>query len=265
MKPLVQNKLCKSVLALALGISVLVPTVLVPTVPADARGIRRVNVPRFGNAGRRVPGGVRGRDCITKDNPMVAIRPISPGTLTASNTPQVFFYLPKPKSATGKPLTLEVVVSDRTDRLKYSQSKYELQGQQGIVGVPLPTSQLELNKEYEWSVTLVCDENDRSNDQLVRGVIKRMQPSAQLQQQLAKATPEERVALYAENGFWQDTLMTLTELRLQRPSDTSLKSDWETLIKSDQVALDKDKDASKVNLLQAPIVPTLQALKPVAK
>ncbi|RDH47676.1 hypothetical protein CBF18_21710, partial [Mastigocladus laminosus WC112] len=57
----------------------------------------------------------------------------------------------------------------------------------------------------------------------VNGKVERVPLAPALKSQLAAATPRERIALYAENGLWFDTLTHLTELYRTHPKDEALK------------------------------------------
>jgi hypothetical protein len=63
-----------------------------------------------------------------------------------------------------------------------------------------------------------------------------VQPTAIVAAQLQTATPRQRVLIYADNGYWYDTLKTLADLRAANPSDLTLVRDWKDLLQS--VSLD---------------------------
>lgn len=62
--------------------------------------------------------------------------------------------------------------------------------------------------------------------------MQRIEPNRDLVRRLGTATPQKRVTLYAQAGIWQDALTLLSELRLAKPKDTVLASDWRNLLKS---------------------------------
>jgi hypothetical protein len=76
--------------------------------------------------------------------------------------------------------------------------------------------------EYEWSVALVRDENNRSADIVTSGVIERVKPTAELDDRLAGSSGAERVRLYAGAGLWYDALDSLSDLIVAAPDDRAL-------------------------------------------
>ena len=61
--------------------------------------------------------------------------------------------------------------------------------------------------------------------------------------QIEKASPKQRVALYAKHGIWHETLATLLDLRRTQPDDDLLALAWKEMLKA--VKLEK--------LIQEPI------------
>ncbi|HLO86352.1 MAG TPA: DUF928 domain-containing protein [Nostocaceae cyanobacterium] len=107
--------------------------------------------------------------------------------------------------------------------------------EKGIVAYTLPAnfSGLEIGKTYKWRFSAICDFEDRSGDSKVFGLIKRVKPSAKIAQQLAGTkTDRERALIYAENGYWHDTVKALLDLRVANPQDRSLIQDWWDLFRS---------------------------------
>ncbi|MEH2184178.1 DUF928 domain-containing protein [Nostoc sp.] len=58
--------------------------------------------------------------------------------------------------------------------------------------------------------------------------VKRVEQNAILKSQLETATPKQRVALYATNGIWYDSLTASTELRRLDPKHT----DWAAMLQA---------------------------------
>ena len=246
MKTQVQHKLWKKALAIVLGCSV-----LLSIAPADARTKFRLPT-GLGTPGRRVPGGARGGGdtCLQGDLPLTALIPESTRTSTTLADPTLFFYLPK-LSATA---TLELIWSDETKGMLYKQA-YKPTEKAGIVGFHLPANALNVGKPYEWAFSVVCDSNNRALDKVVEGSIERIKLDPPRQEKLTKATtPQERLAIYAEAGIWQDGLLALVQSKQSRPSDPELQADWEAVLTGEAVALDR-------RLPQQPIVPLAEAPK----
>lgn len=105
----------------------------------------------------------------------------------------------------------------------------------GIVSIVLPEDApgLEQGKSYKWSLAVICDANNRNRDAVVEGWIQRSEPNANLLASLEKAkTQLEKAELYAQNGFWYDTVSALAEIRRQKPDDRKLAVEWKELLMS---------------------------------
>lgn len=230
-------------------LAVLSISLLVPMLPADARVTFKAPE-GLGVPGRRIAGGSRDttKNCLSEQT-MAALVPKSNIGQTTEANPVLYFYVPK----TSVPV-LQLVVLD--GQKIYSKQTYKPNNKAGIVAIPL-TKSLEVNKQYRWHLAMVCNPQARSKDKVVDGVIKRIQPSAQLAANLANATPRERVNLYAEAGIWHDTLKTLAELRISNPNDAGIKADWDSLLKTEGVNFDKEKEVEVINqpLLQGQEAP----------
>ena len=90
---------------------------------------------------------------------------------------------------------------------------------------------LEENREYEWSVSVVCDPKHPSLNLSATGKIKRIKPSTDLTAQIEAAKPEQLVAVYAQNGIWYDTLDTVSQLIAQNGNNANLREIQVSLLK----------------------------------
>lgn len=197
--------------------------------------------PRRGIPVNRQGGATRGNPCIQPpDAKVTALVPASSMGATASAYPTVFWYMPKSSAS-----EVELVVRDAKEQDIYS-AKYTLAksadgwvvGSPGIMSFSLPAltnfSPLEIGQDYDWLLRLKCpmDSSDSSNDIVLGGGILRVRPDPTLVQRIQQATPEERVALYANAGLWYETVDTLVELRRDRPNDPELAQAWNKLLNS---------------------------------
>jgi Domain of Unknown Function (DUF928) len=89
-----------------------------------------------------------------------------------------------------------------------------------------------LGKTYQWTFTLLCDPQDPSANTTVSGSIKRIELDPILTNELKIAKPSDRIALYANNGLWYDTVATLVEALQSNPNDPQLAKSWQELLKS---------------------------------
>lgn len=184
-------------------------------------------------------GSTRGICWVATDKFITPLAPKS-AFATTSPYPTLFWYWPY----TAKPATVIAVKFQLTD--KDQNSIYEQD-------IPMPATpaiealdiasfkanlpSLEVGKVYYWQLTPVCspdkpDVTEVKVDYTVRSLIKRFPVNPSLASKIQQATPEERVALYANAGIWDETLTTLYELRRQNPNDSNLADAWAKLLTS---------------------------------
>jgi hypothetical protein len=165
----------------------------------------------------------------------VALSPDTNLGLTTAAYPRFFWALP----STNAPLvefTLYDVDAKQANRNLIYKTTFSITGEAGIASLSLPTDvnlpPLKLGQDYRWSVALICNPADRSQDIIVDGWVQRVVPSSTVAQQLKHATPRDRPAIYAQNGLWFDTVETLLDQRCARPQDANLAASWAELMKS---------------------------------
>ncbi|MBD1881823.1 DUF928 domain-containing protein [Coleofasciculus sp. FACHB-T130] len=148
--------------------------------------------------------------------------------LTAAEAPTFWYYIPY---ALTPDLPVEFILQDDQGNNVYQTKFIASQKQPGVVKVRLPATiaPLKVGKMYRWFFMIDCDPDAPP---LVEGSVQRIAPSATLMSQLQKATPRERVVLYAKQGIWHDALTALAELRSANPNDAALTNDWVSLLNS---------------------------------
>jgi hypothetical protein len=111
------------------------------------------------------------------------------------------------------------------------QTRVNLSGTPGIVTIQLPANapELERGKDYKWLVSMVCG-SGAPEDSFVEGSVRRIRPDSTLSQ-IDRAKPLDKVALYAKNGAWFDTVATLAALRKVQPNDPQVALAWKNLLK----------------------------------
>lgn len=194
--------------------------------------------------GRRVPGASRGINCLPRNQRLKALLPKSNFGLTTLANPTLYVFIPQ-NSAAG----MELVIQDENDQI-ISQQKYKPSIKAGIVGLNLPQNLLAVGKNYRWNLSIICDSEDRSLDQIIQGTIQRVE-NPLLMKKLEQATPYERLHLYAEAGIWHDALDTLARLRYSNPNNLQLKANWEDLLITPGVELDKQLAQEPLQLLKS--------------
>lgn len=191
--------------------------------------------------------GTRG-DCLAKEIPLTALVPTSNLGLTVNEYPTFWFYVPyEPNEASG-----EFSLQDEQNNDAY-RTLFILPGTPGIVSISLPSTKapLEIGKKYRWHFKIYCPfqaSSESSTPAFVQGWVQRVSLNninLTLENQLKPGNINlKRMALYAENGIWHETLTGLAELRRTSPRDLTLDDDWADLLRA--VSLEK--------LFQEPIV-----------
>ena len=177
-----------------------------------------------------VPPVVRGKCDNFPEASFTALMPENKIARTVSDYPTFFFYLPQPNAELA-----EFILQDENGNLIYEQA-LTIKNLSGVISVSIPANTnvppLEVGKKYTWVFSLVCDPDDRASDQIERGVVRRVELSADILRQLDAADLRQKTVIYAENGIWQDALGTLAAARRANPNDTDLAADWESLLDS---------------------------------
>ncbi|MBD2610071.1 DUF928 domain-containing protein [Nostoc punctiforme FACHB-252] len=206
-----------------------------------------------GAPGDRQGAGTRG-DCPNVSKPLTALVPLIPRTLslkqqtttdkplskfvlglTTAEYPTFWFYVPY--QIKDIDVVKFVVLDENNNSITKEPLLINLSRTPGVISVRVPTTEkpLEIGKYYHWYFLIDCKSqtsSEESEDIAVEGLVQRIEPNPDLVRRLGTATPQERVALYAQAGIWEDALTLLSELRLAKPKDTALASDWQDLLKS---------------------------------
>jgi hypothetical protein len=210
----------------------------------------KLRLPRsLGTPARRIPAASRGINCIAKNQNLTTLIPKSGIGLTTVANPTLYFFIPQNSAPRG-----ELVVQDEKTQIVYQQ-EYKLSSKAGVVGIQLPPNSLAVNKNYRWSFSIICNLRDRSSDKFVQGTIQRFE-NPSLMKNIAQATPEKRLLIYAEAGIWHDALDTLAKLRYSNPRNSQFKADWAALLTAPGVEFDKQ-------LAQAPLISPKEAPQPI--
>ncbi|YAF95403.1 MAG: DUF928 domain-containing protein [Nodularia sp. CChRGM 3473] len=201
------------------------------------RSLLRFKVPGIRGSRNLEAGAARGQ-CTPQE--ISAVLPAEPKAmktreipieLTLSDRPTFFVNVPQTTAAQA----LFLLRNEAGDEILLEKT-LNLTASNGILSYTLPAdfSGLKVGQKYRWRLSLLCDPTggDRSGDPVASGWIERVEPSAIVAQQLQSATNKQRVLIYADNGYWHDTLKTLADLRAANPSDMTLVRDWLDLFQS---------------------------------
>ncbi|MEG4530499.1 DUF928 domain-containing protein [Microcoleus sp. D2_18a_D3] len=221
-----------SLVMTVLAIAVTLPSVLTPmqAVPAPILLSQNVNFkPPDVTAPDNRQGGTH-RGCKLRDG--LFITPLVPESnigLTLTESPTFFVYVSQPAAQ----VEFILLNADESEVVYETTLKND---KAGIVGVSLSekdkTKKIEVGKRYVWSFALACDPLERSGDYIVKGWMQRIEPQANLKNDLANPDPMAKVIAYAKNGIWYETLATLAEMRRLAPDDSRLTTEWTQLLQS---------------------------------
>jgi hypothetical protein len=140
--------------------------------------------------------------------------------LTTQEQPSLFWFQSKPAEA-----KFELTLLQENKVRPLVQFTIERSAPAGIQRLKLSDHDVKLapGVEYQWVVALITDAENRSSDLVASGVIKRVEVSSELKQQIANATPDSVAAVYAEAGIWHDALSALSDQIEARPGDAALR------------------------------------------
>jgi len=188
-------------------------------------------------------GGATRGPCLKKDSkPLRALLPPSKMGETLAEYPTISWYMPEVSADDASAPAVQFVLKDANNQEIYSATYPLAKSAEGVEGAPggimsLTVAKgypLKIGQEYHWELTVMCDSTDAdmADNMIEDGRIKRVEPDPTLAVRLQQATPQDRVALYATEKLWYETVATLIELRRDRPNDTNLADAWGKLLAS---------------------------------
>jgi uncharacterized protein DUF928 len=188
----------------------------------------------------RVTGGSRGTGDATITLDVLAPDDIG---ITTQEQPSLFWFQSKPADA-----KFELTLLQENKVKPIVQVLIERSTKAGIQRLKLSDhgAKLAPGVEYQWVVALVTDPNNRSSDLVASGVIKRVEPSADLKAKIAKAAPASLAGTYAEAGIWYDALSVLSDQIEAQPENKSLRETRTDLLR--QVGLKAAADSESAPL-----------------
>ncbi len=150
--------------------------------------------------------------------------------LTLSSKPMVQAYF----QSGVKQVWMIVEAEDGSEYYTYQENEYfALPAGKGFAEVPLPDSvgELTYDKQYRWSMILLCDQPMGPSSPVIHGGIRRVSGTAS-PVQLASMSLLEKAQLYGELGLWYDFISALTQMRLEMPNNTQIALGWETSLRA---------------------------------
>lgn len=178
--------------------------------------------PQRGRSGNTSGAGTRsGESCAPGQIKLTALMPGDNVGTTVANNPKFFVYVPEHKAKSA-----EFEIIEKSGKSVYL-TELDISETSGIVKLALPKNvSLTTNKEYNWRFVMICDEWDRSADESVEGIIKKVEISSDLENSLKNASLLEQAEIYAKAKIWNETIATVAELRNSNPTE------WEELLTS---------------------------------
>jgi len=200
--------------------------------PAAAAGVV-YKPPARGRPARTVGGATRGTS--DKMPVLFVVTPDHVG-LTTSAQPSLFWYIDQVPDAS---IRIEFTLLDEESIAPLVEKFLVTPKRAGVHRIRLADygAQLVTHTEYEWSVALVLDSNDRSKDIVATGWIDRVEPSEQLVSRLATEGRERAVVVYASEGLWYDAFSTLSDQIDRNPADEQPRQQRAALLR--QVGLEE--------------------------
>jgi hypothetical protein len=196
------------------------------TTPAPAPGLAKhvrlkYTPPKTTATGMRIDGDGGSRGGVKLPS-LYVLAPNHTG-LTTHAQPSLFWYQNE-KAGTRFELTV-IEPKKPAPLLRVGIDKVE---QAGIHRFQLARHKITLKPGvlYRWTIALVPDAANRSQDVIASGAIERTEPDAPLAAALADSKGLDKAALYASKGYWYDALEVIAdemnaspknrEIRLQR-------------------------------------------------
>ena len=172
---------------------------------------------------RSAPGGREGGGSRGSGRPFPALVVLTPkdhSGLTTQEQPVLYWYLSQEAKH-----PVEVTLTDRQSIKPLLETRLEPPLQPGLHRVRLADYGVRLTPgvAYKWSVALVPNPMQRSQDVTTAGTIECTSLSDELNHQLAEATKDAAARLYAAAGIWYDTIAALSELIDAAPQDAKLR------------------------------------------
>ena len=177
-----------------------------------------------GTPTRTQSGATRGsRVCPLAEStlPLVAVVPNDTFGVTLKSHPTFIFHLPA-IATEATPPPVEFVIRDLDDNDIY-KARFTTNGSGGIASITLPENSgvkgLELNKDYKWSVAIICQMNDRGKDLVTEGLIQRIPVPTELSfNTMSGKSPLEQAELLRNASIWYDAVALMVETQRTNPS-----------------------------------------------
>ena len=200
-----------------------------PAAPAAKRSLLKYTPPKSAGGVGRIDGdgGSRGPDV---QLPNICVLAPKEAAVTTNEQPSLFWFQagPMPEKVI-KTARVEVTLLDPKNPKPLLKVSSPLAGQKeagaGIHRLALGKQKVSLQPgvAYKWTVALVPDPANRSQDVITSAAIQRIEPSKELTAALKTAAPADKAATYAQNGVWYDAVEAITAEIDKDPKNAGLR------------------------------------------
>jgi len=182
------------------------------------------NPPERGKPGSRLCNIFRGKE--NDQYILAALVPDHTG-LTCQPNPALYWYLSKPTTS-----QIKFILNNEHSIKPILEINIDPKKRYGIQCIRLSDygATLALDVKYEWFIALVEDHDNRLNDIITRGTIKRISLPPKIIRKLTKASSLEIPAIYAQEGMWYDAFSIISELIEAYPGDMHLREQRTSLL-----------------------------------
>ncbi len=171
-------------------------------------------------------------NCPVVGSPLALI-PINVFGVTLKSHPTFLFYVPATRPG-AESFTVEYSLQDIVGNEIY-KTRFVTNGKAGLANLTLPQEigfpGLILDKDYYWSVSVICQGSDRIRDLVIQGSIRRVPIPAALVD-LASKTTDQQANLLWQESIWYDAAALLGELQRPNAVNAQPNSQWQALMKS---------------------------------
>ncbi len=206
--------------------------------PADTISYRP---PLRGFPGGREGAGSRGPGAVVPS--VVVLTPKEHTGLTIHEQPVLYWYLAQ---ETQHPVEITLIAQQGSTK-PLLETRLAPPLQPGIHQVRLADHGVRLTPGvlYKWSVALVLNPQERSQDILSAGTIAREAPTDELRGQLTQADQATSARLAAREGLWYDALAALAALIDSAPKEVTWRHQRATLLSQEGLAEAADYDRQR--------------------
>lgn len=180
-------------------------------------------------------GGVRsgGGKCLQTTGDKPSLKALIPGFIaspqTTSPTPTLYFYVPDNQGLKGE-FFVNNVIGDRI-----ALQAIKLGSSAGVMPITfVPSTPLDVNESYYWTLRVMCDPADPTQDVLLKGSFELIDRPANLPPIPDSINPAPQTLAiaeqYAKSGLWLDTLNLLSLVYETQPQE------WQEFLESGGLA-----------------------------